>query len=280
MRQAPWFAVVVVLALGCDKKKEAAPPPPAMKVIDAAVAPLDAAVPTVDAPPPPLTPPPGARGIQLIDLQYGGFVQPGLPAMKDDGSEIVATSVGDDGGRGYLDLSVVVLDGATGRVRNRVQLADPNETSDTEQAADTAGSLDVENALFAKVRDRVKQANSWVTTGAWRTLAGPARSGDAGPPEAKESLTAGDLTFTYDLARQVLSLTRADKQVASHRLLTLMPELARSGKRGAECPGDLDYLRAVYPDVTSKRVLVEIGMWSQGHNCGARGQRYVVIPLP
>ncbi len=226
MRQASWIAVALVLSLGTSAgcgKKRAAPPPPPPAPIDAAPRPIDGALPTVDAPPPPLTPPPGARGIQIIDLQYGGFAQPGLPAIKDDGSEIVATSVADDGGRGYLDLTVILLDGATGRPRTTLSLADANETSATEEASDAAGNFGPEDALAVKVRERVAQANAWVTTGTWRTLTGTLRDPESGPPAPKESLVAGDLTFTYDLTTQTLELTRAGKRVASHRLSKFCP---------------------------------------------------------
>ncbi len=36
----------------------------------------------------------------------------------------------------------------------------------------------------------------------------------------------------------------------------------------------------MYPDATSKRVLIELGMLAEGHNCGGGGQVYAVVPLP
>lgn len=62
-------------------------------------------------------------------------------------------------------------------------------------------------------------------------------------------------------------------------------ELALEGAQLARepdsaCPGDTDYLAAVYPDPASKRVLIELGMLAEGHNCGGGGQVYAVVPLP
>src|SRR5688572_16645152 len=107
-------ALIAISALGC--KDGTAPKKKVAPAIDAAAAvavAVDAAPEVTDAMPPPLTPPPpGGRGVQVFDLQYGGFDQPGLPAIKDDGSELAATAVADDGGRGYLDLRFLVIDGA------------------------------------------------------------------------------------------------------------------------------------------------------------------------
>ena len=156
--------------LGCGGKKK---PPPAVVAIDAAAVvavAVDAAVASIDAGPPPLTPPAGARGVQILDLQYAGFEAPGLPAIRADGSQVAAIVRADDGGRGYLDLRFVLLDGATGKVAKTIRLADPDESSEAESKDDAAGNLDAENALFAKVRTRVADANAVVATGTWRSL--------------------------------------------------------------------------------------------------------------
>ena len=278
MRTAPWIVVASLAGLIAGCKDKATTKPKAGPVAhDAAPAASDAARPLVDAGSGPLTPPAGARGIQIFDLTYGGYTAPGLPAIKDDGSEIVTTAVADDGGRGYLDLVFLVLDGATGRPRDRVQLADPDETSEAERVDDEAGNLAAEDALAVKVRDRVAQANARVTTGPWRSLVSSERE-DVGPPQPSEALTAGDLTFTYDLAGRRLTVTRAGTQVARHDLRKLV---AGGGPRADEaCPGDLAYLEAVHVDAPSKKVLVELGAFAQGHNCGSAGPSFTVIPLP
>ncbi|MBK9034508.1 MAG: hypothetical protein IPL61_25120 [Myxococcales bacterium] len=274
---------LVVTSVGCARTKRR---PPAPTAGDAAGAPIDAGAPDVDAGldagPAMLTPAPGARGVQINDLEYGGFAQPGLPAIKDDGSEVVATTVADDGGRGYLDLAVVVVDGATGRVRTRLRLVDPDETSAAIAADDTAGDQAATAALAAQVQTRVAAANALVATGTWRTLTGARRADDAGEPADPEALTVGDLTVTYALAGQTLTIARAGATVATHPLRALAPDLARPapGAPDDACPGDLVYLAGAYPDPPSKRLVLELGRAAQGHNCGAAGQVYAVVPLP
>src|SRR5690349_3107568 len=99
-RMRPSIAAALIAALaGCKGTGKAAP---RVAPRDAAPAVVDtaAAVADVDAPPPPMTPPPGMRGVQIIDLTYGGHREPGLPAIRDDGSEVATTAEADDGGRG------------------------------------------------------------------------------------------------------------------------------------------------------------------------------------
>ncbi len=281
MRTARWTAALMTcLTLGCkDHAKPAAKATPVLH--DAAIAPTptDAAPPTapgVDATAP-LTPAVGALGIQIKDLQYGGFAQPGLPAIKADGSEVVATALADDGGRGYLDLRFLVLDGETGHVKNDVHLADASETSAAETGDDQAGTFDLETALAAKVRDRVAQANAWLGAGTYGALVTVGRA-DVGPPAPVESLVSGDLTFTYDLGRRRLVINRAGTPVATHDLGRELPK--PSPHADEHCPGDLPYLRALHLDAPSKKVVVELGAWAQGHNCGSNGPTYVIVPLP
>lgn len=284
MRTASSIAALMAclgFGLGCSGKKKAAPPVVAIDAaVDAAavVVAVDAAGPSVDAGPPPLTPPAGARGVQIVDLQYAGFEAPGLPAIRDDGSQVAAIVRADDGGRGYLDLRFVLLDGATGKVAKTIRLADPNESSAAESKDDEAGNLDAEEALFAKVRTRVADANAVVATGTWRSLVTTERADDNAPPGPSEALTVGDLTFTYDLGGRKLSVARAGRQVAAHDLTRLVPKAGPD--TDTPCPGDLGYLRALHVDAATKKVLVEIGAWPQGHNCGGNGPIYTVIPLP
>lgn len=282
MRTALWTAAFTTcLALGC---KDQAPPAPKVtpRTLDAAVAvaPRDAAAPTGptgDAGPGPLTPAVGARGVQIVDLQYGGYAQPGLPAIKDDGSEVLVTALLDDGGRGYLDLYFRVLDGATGHVEHDLHLADASETSAAETADDKAGNFDLETALATKVRERVAQANARIAGGSYRSLVTVMRA-ELGLPSPTESLVTGDLTFTYDLGHRRLTVTRAGKPVASHDLRAELPTARPPA--GSPCPGDLPYLRALHVDPPSKKVVVELGAFAQGHNCGSNGPTYVIVPLP
>src|SRR5262245_8207224 len=118
------LVAVVLAVVGCKKKEneQAKPPPP--PAVDAAPA-VDAM--EVDAGPPPLTPavPAGKIGVQILDLEYGGMNAPGLPAIRDDGSQYAVVALADDGGRGYLDLTLRLLDGKTGKVAKEWVLADP-----------------------------------------------------------------------------------------------------------------------------------------------------------
>lgn len=275
---------VACAAWGCNGKGKtpAKQGAPARATIDAAAvpaAPVDAAVAAlpIDGPPEPLTPAPGERGVQLVDLTYGGFHAPGLPAIREDGSEVAALVAPDDGGRGYLNLRMLVLDGATGAVKRTLPLAGAQETSDAEQKDDAAGNFAEEDALAAKVRQRVADANAMFAGARWRTLESIERP-DADPPGPSESLVVGDVTFTYDLGQRRLTVTRGGKQVAAHDLSKLVPR--PSTRTDTPCPGDLGYLEALHVDAATRKVLVEIGAYSQGHNCGSDGSVYTVIPLP
>src|SRR5262245_11264380 len=129
----PWIAAALLAGLaGCKDEGKRAPKAVTPAIDAAPVAPIAIDAAGIDAAPPPMTPPPGARGVQILDLTYGGHSEPGLPAIRDDGSELAATAVADDGGRGYLNLRFLVLDGATGKVKTTIVLADADETSDAE----------------------------------------------------------------------------------------------------------------------------------------------------
>jgi hypothetical protein len=269
-------ALSLTFAAGCKDKAPVAKQAPV--VLDAAARPVDAAPPVIDAGPPPLTPPPpGGRGVQIVDLEYGGFAQPGLPAIKADGSAIAVTSVADDGGRGYLDLRFVVLDGATGKALTTIQLVEPEETSAAIATDDAAGNLDAEEALYATVRERVAKANAMLAEGTWRPLETVERA-DSGPPRPMETITAGDVAFTYDLAARRLSVARAGLAAPPHELAKLVPR----PKTGTDvtCPGDLYFLGAVHLDPPGSKAVVELTPYAQGHNCGGGGAIFTVVPLP
>ncbi len=248
-----------MIVLGCGLtlaacKKEAAPQPaPAVVVADAAVA---VAVAVPDAGEAPLSPaiPAGKLGVQVIDLQYGGFEQPGLPAIRDDGSAIVVTSAGDDGGRGYLDLELLVLDGTTGAVTKTHVLADPNETS----AADDQDPA----KLDAIARTRIAEANATFATGTWRTMV-------ADP----------DLTFALDQAKGNVTIARGGKTIATASVAKLLPK-AKPPAGDEGCGSEDARLAGAYVDAASKRALIEIGYSAGGHNCGAAGPAYAVVAIP
>lgn len=283
MRIAPSLAVLVIAVAGAGTLAACRDEPPAPRarpvVHDAAVttAPIDAAAAAIDAGDAPLTPAVGERGVQIRDLQYGGFAAPGLPAIREDGSELAAVAQADDGGRGYLALRFVVLDGATGKVKTTIALADASETADAEHKDDEAGNFAAEEALFAQVRERVAKANALVGGAGWRTLVTTARE-DSGPPQPIESIAIGDLQVRYDGARRKLDLLRNGQVAAMHDVAKLVGKA--SPRADTPCPGDVAYLEAVHVDLPTKKALVELGAWPQGHNCGSAGPTYTVVALP
>lgn len=282
--RSPWMIAVGcgLTMAGCKKKEEAPKPATAMVASDAAVGPPDAGA-VIDAGPAPLTPaiPAGTIGVQVNDLEYGGFEQPGLPAIRDDGGLVVVTSVGDDGGRGYLDLRMLVLDGATGAVTKTLVLADPDETSDAGQKDEGDPALGAAAKLDETARKRVVEANAVLAAGTWRTMVGAAtRATDGDPLADREPQVVGDLSFKLDAAKGVVTIARAGATVATATVAKLMPKATKRGADDEGCGGDAPYLRGVYTDLPSKRALLEIGYLAGGHNCGAGGQGYAVVAIP
>ena len=55
---------------------------------------------------------------------------------------------------------------------------------------------------------------------------------------------------------------------------------ARRWACDSPCPGDLAYLHALHVDAPSKKVVVELGAYAQGHNCGSNGPIFTIVPLP
>lgn len=273
--------LAAVFATGCkkDKGKEAAPaptPPAGTVAIDAAAAPPAVDASDEDAPPPPLTPaiPAGKIGVQVVDLTYGGVETPGLPAIKGDGSVIAAASLADDGGRGYLDLTLRTLDTRTGAVTATMVLADPEKTSDAEQK-EPSELPKVEEAAKAAVAE----ANQLFAAGDWRTLTGTVPLQVSDSAEYSDEITFGDLVYKLDVKKQTLTISRAGKSVATHKLGKLFTVPRPAGDEDM-CSGDGPFLRAIYTDAAAAKVLVEIGFVAGGHNCGAQGSVYTVVPLP
>jgi hypothetical protein len=138
-------------------------------------------------------------GLQIVDLEYGGYQAHGLPAIRGDGAEVLALSAADDGGRGYLTMSALVLDGKTGKVRERIPLVDANETWDAMRADEDAGGSVKADALARRVRAGVAALGARLATGSWRPLVSyPATSfnPDGEPPPF---VTIADATFTLEL---------------------------------------------------------------------------------
>ncbi len=260
-----------------DKAKEFAGNAPPPVAIDAAAAPpaVDAA--EEDAPPPPLTPaiPDGKIGVQILDLTYGGVETPGLPAIKGDGSLIAAASFADDGGRGYLDLVLYTLDTRTGAVTARTVLADPDKTSDSEQKEPS----DLPR-VEAEAKAAVAKANEQFASGDWRKMPGsdPLQVSDS--QEYTDEITVGDLLYKLDMKKQTLTISKAGKKLATHKLTRLYKVPKADAGDEDMCGDDSPFLRAIYTDAAAAKVLVEIGFVAGGHNCGASGSVYTVVPLP
>lgn len=281
MNKVALLVVGLALAAGCKKQtndKPAPPPPPAAPDAGAAVAaPLDAAAEVIDAPPPPLTPavPAGKVGIQINDLEYGGYSAPGLPAIKADGSQFAVVSLADDGGRGFLDLTLRLLDGTTGKPVKEWQLADPDKTNGDNGDGATPAVLDAAKAAVA-------EANAMLAGAEWRSLTVVELPVDA-DKQAATAITAGDLTFTYD-AEKVTVTSKAGGKPIVKTYQQVTGQKAPAGAKPTDedespCTGASEYLRSVAVDATSKRALLAFDFVT-GHNCGDDGQVYGVIALP
>ena len=238
-----------------------------------ASAPLDAAAaPTAAALTPPLAP--GVLGLQIVDLEYGGYQAHGLPAIRGDGAEVLALSVADDGGRGWLTMSALVLDGKTGKVRERIPLVDANETWDAMRADEDAGGSVKADALARRVRAGVAALGARLATGSWRPLVSyPATSfnPDGEPPPF---VTIADTTFTLEpRAYRVVERrgpSSRGKATATHRIARVFsPPPPRDPDQ--HCAGDHATLAAIHVDAATGLRLVEIGFFDPGHNCGASG---------
>jgi hypothetical protein len=256
------------VAAGCKKAAKPpadAPPPP----IDAAAAAPDADGEALgDAP---LTPPvpAGKVGIQVAGVEYEGHEAKLLPAIRGDGAQIAAASVGDDGGRGYLDLSLRIVDVKTGKVVEDRRLVDPEETM-TAQRDD--GTFDP--AVLAAVKARVAAANALFATGDWRAL----QTHDAEPTDSEAPISAAGIEWT--LASGLHLVGKRGGKVVFDR--TYMQLTGKKQPRGVDdddmCP-DIIVLSAIHVDEPTGTALVGFGR-QPGHNCGAPGDDLAVITLP
>lgn len=262
-------AALAALALaGC---KKASKPGPA-KLIDA-VAALDAAPPPPDAPDVEgdLTPgvPAGKPGVQVKGLEYEGHEAKLLPAIRDDGRQFAAVVIGDDGGRGYLDLRLRVLDAATGKLVEDRVLADPEETS---KAQDEDGTI--APALLATVRSRVADANTLLGQATWR----PLESFDADPADAEQPIVAAGIEWYLGDGLHLLG-KRHGKIVFDKTYQQLTGKAhPKAGGDDDMCP-DVIALDALHLDAKTGTALVAFGR-QPGHNCGAPGADLAVIALP
>jgi hypothetical protein len=260
---------VAALAIGCGKKKKEEPkpttPPPAAAVdAAAAVAPTE----VIDAAPPPLTPaiPAGKIGIQINDLEYGGFQSPGLPAIKSDGSQFIAVVVADDGGRGYLDLQLRLIDATNAKVVKDWVLADPDKTSGSQDSEEENPTP----AVLEAAKSAVAEANTMLGAGEWRSLApvvSDRKANDGG--EGPTVVNVGDLTFTYDKGKLTVGKQGVKPIVKTYQQLTGEPP-PKVGPKDADDECDAsggEWLKSVSVDATSKRALIEFD-FDSGHNCG------------
>ncbi|MEZ4403566.1 MAG: hypothetical protein R3B06_26315 [Kofleriaceae bacterium] len=277
-----WLPVLVALscsAMACKKKAADAPPPPVTPppvVVDAAPPP-----PPVDAPAeaPPVTPPlaAGAIGVQVTDLTLPTATLAGLPAIKRDGSQVVVASLAEDSGRGYLDLTVQVLDGA-GALVKQFPLADPEATAAAEPA-DAAAPSAAWTSLEDQTRAKVKEVNDLLATGDWEPLAASPTLA-APDDDAPQSVELAGVTYQLDALKQKLTLRRGTKVVGTHALTKVYKVPAKAGSDNPDgCGPEQPYLSAVYASEAAGKAVIAIGFAPGGHNCGASGAVYAVVPV-
>lgn|GEM_PF-3278845 len=242
--------------------------------VDASAAPADAALVPLT-----LAIPTGQVGVQILDLQYGGVASPGLPAMRADGKQIAAIAVADDGGRGYLALSLRIIDADTAAVVKEWVLADPDQTTAAEADTDSG----VTAAVAGAVRAQVAEANAALAAETWRALAPVVPKEPETDSTVPLTITVGAVGFTYVQGRLTVvgpgtkPLERRYDQLTGQDL----PNRKRKPKENdAESCRDLrEYLQSVAIDDASQRALITFGFTS-GHNCGAPGPVFGTLALP
>lgn len=269
-----WLVAVAAaslsLAVAC---KKASKPRAAVVNADGAVA-VDAGAPAPDAADTdaaPLTPPipSGKVGIQVLGLEYEGHEAKMLPAIRADGAQIAAMWVGDDGGRGYLDLKLQIVDVKTGKIVDDRRLVDPEETTAT-QGDD--GSFDPK--VLEAVKQRVADANALFAAATWRSMV--SHAGDPGDPEAP--IVAAGINWSLDDKRHLIG-TRAGQTVFDRKYTQMTGKLGpRDHVPDEMCP-EIITLSAIHVDEPSSQALVAFGR-QPGHNCGAPGDDLAVITLP
>ena len=258
--------IFVAIALaGCKKSAKVtdAPPPPP---IDAAA--IDAS--TSDAAPAPLTPPvpSGKVGIQVLGLEYEGFEAKLMPAIRSDGSQVAAVWIGDDGGRGYLDLKFQLVDAKTNKVVDDRRLVDPEETN---AAMRDDGTLDPK--VLDAVKTRVGDVNALLSAGEWRALDTHAAENDPDAP-----IVAAGINWSLEDGAHLVG-TRAGKKVFDKTYTQLTGRKTPGGGSEEDMCPDVLSLSAIHVDESSAQAVVAFGRLP-GHNCGAPGDELVVISLP
>ncbi len=270
-----WFVAVAsllvagALVVGC-KKTAKAPADASPPAIDAAALAVDAAS-TAGEDAGPLTPPvaAGKPGVQVLGVEYEGHEARLLPAIKGDGSQLAALSIGDDGGRGYLDLALQLVDGKTGKVVEELTLVEPDETTAAQRED---GSF--EPALLEAVKRRVADANARLATGDWRALTSHA----ADPADAEAPIIAAGVTWSLESGLHLIG-RRAGKVVFDRTYTQLTGKKAPRGIDEDDMCPDIVVLSALHVDEPTGKALVAFGRQS-GHNCGAPGDDLAVIALP
>ncbi len=278
-------AILVVAAIGCSKSKKTDEPAQTKKASATApttapepAKPVDAAT-VVDAAPAPMTPAPGEHGIQIKDLEGGDVVSVGLPAIREDGRQVVTIATGDDGGRGYLNASIVTLDSKTGKTLSRTPIATPDEVAVVVKNEPKSAAA---TAIVQTISERVATVNKLFADGKWRTMEPTKRTGTlvGDGLQPVESLVAGDMTFTFDAPKAALKVVRAGKDVAKFNVVALIPKAAKPKADPIDCPADEAFLQAIFIDTSSAHALIEFGRYNAGHNCGSEQPTYLVISLP
>jgi hypothetical protein len=264
-------ALTAALLVGAGCKKAAKPPTDAAPItVDAAALATDA--PAAEPEPGPLTPPvpAGKVGVQVLGVEYEGYEAKLLPAIRGDGAQFAALWIGDDGGRGYLDLKLQLLDAKTSATVDDRRLVDPDETM---AAQGEDGRFDPK--MLEAVVKRVADANALFASGDWRAL----KSHTADPADPDVPIVAAGITWTLDTKYRLVG-TRAGKKVfeRTYTQLTRKQPPRDHVVDDEMCPVIIT-LSAIHVDEASSQALVAFGR-QPGHNCGAPGDDLAVIALP
>jgi hypothetical protein len=284
-------ALVVAVAASCSKTsstestKQGQPPKPAqVKVVEPTpAAPVTTGSAAGEKPTPsvgsaaPTTPPkepslfssPGiAHGVVTVDAPYD-LVTAGLPAISADGKQIVAMSEGDDGGRGYLIASAVILNDK-GKVTKTISLAEPSDFAD-EKTNTERTPADQKARLFP----RITEINGLFAAGTWRSMQTVAGKFDETTPPM--SALWNDVKFELNMDKLTVSVFKADKPVATRPISVTKSSKGKSND--VPCSFEVGYLKGVHVDETAKSALIEVG-YHGGHNCGASAAEFAVVALP
>lgn len=200
----------------------------------------------------------------------GEFVLSGLPAIADDGSRVVLGVQASDGGRGYPNLALVVLDRADKTVDRRVVL-------DAEQVESATGPVEV-----ATHNTYLADSN---TAARWRPLARAEVKidGAEGDPCGGEldahswTATVDDVTVRFDVGGRVQVVVGGKTVVdATHTDWLVAPHPMYDGAGPDEVCENPVFLSGAFIDARRHLALVETGYFGTD-TCWEPSDEYHVV---